>query len=137
MNGDWVEIGSEAKLRINGQPWAATGGNWRDTADIVGRNNTESGRKKRVKAGMEQLEMDVQAQLESDASPHISPLNLRRGQTVVIQFWPFGIGHPFGFYDIPAFLISETGGTFAVEGSALQTINFRGQSDGDYWLAGE
>lgn len=134
---DPAPIGGDAKIRINGIPFALVSYNWEETADLPARNTTESGRKKRVKSGMTQFRFDGQAQRDEDVSPHLDAggdLGLYAGAEVHLEFAPYGFIGGHSFYDVPSFILESNGGGGQVEGSQIQTYTVRGQSNGDYFL---
>jgi hypothetical protein len=136
--GDFVSLGPDAKVLINTVPFAVISGTYREVADEVDNTDTENFGVKRVKTGLRQMEIELEAQLSEDLNPHWSVHNLRpdSGNWVDLQLKPHGDGAP-DWYLIRRFRLSRWEASFRVSGSEAQRISFSGKSDGPYHRPGD
>lgn len=128
---DFVAIGAEANLDINGVAFDTVSGSYRDAADRVEVTGTEDTLAKRHRTGCFAFEANFEAQVDSNQTYFLGPMLLVKGNRVIVKFYPFGRVDGRA-YNIPLFLITDTDGSWVVQGSRPQVLRFSGVSDGNY-----
>jgi hypothetical protein len=132
VSSDNVSLGHEAKIRINGEPYAVVGGQLRVVAQEHDTSDTEGGDFENARAGLRRLECDLEAQASTDVSPFVVPLNLNEGAVVFLQVYPHGLGA--APYESRDFLVLEFTHAFPVR--QPQSFRLRGRSKHEYFKPG-
>lgn len=136
---DFVTLGPDARMQVNGIMFAVVSGRYSERGDEVDNTDSETAvdGTRCVETGLNQFSLSATAQKSTDVTPHVAPLSLRpqRGVTVSIVLYPNGIGGLT--FIVPQFKVIDYEGDWTVDGSRAQTIAFNGKSTHGYSVEGQ
>jgi hypothetical protein len=137
MSSDFVSLGPDAKIDVNGEPWDSVSGQYRVLHDKVDSTTTEDNSKTNKLGPQRWFEGSFTAQRASDVDYHAGLTDLTAQDGISLAVWPNGRADPDGPYTIDTFLCNSFSSSFNVGGSAAQEASFEGVSSGDFVCPGE
>lgn len=133
-----INLTPEMRIDWNGLPFGTISGNVRITRDLVNKTDTED-TSSRIKASpLRRAIFQATAQRDPDQSYHQSPgLDIYSPAGGWLRIWANGRGDPTNVYDFPTVVLGEESLQWNMANSSAQEMQLNGESDGDFFLAGE
>lgn len=143
MSADGVILGPEAKIDFNGVPFGTVSGRIQIKRDKVQRTDTEtlvdefSGTRAKL-SKLRTATLNITAHRADDQEYHVAPTaDFQSPDGVTVSIWPHGRDDADGAYEFPALLFEDFSTDWNVQGSAVQSLTYQGEADGDFFLPGE
>lgn len=134
MSSEFVTLGHEAKVRVNGgNVLAVVGGTITLEAQEHDTSDTEGDGFEDAKCGLRKATVELECQHAKDVNPWAAPLLCGEGDIIALEVYPHGTDFdPFVF---PLFLC--TTGTLAFPLRSPESLRIRGRSKRNFFRPGE